>query len=216
MKQADLGIEQESSTRERVLTLLASRPHTVDELAKKTGVSKNAIRAQMATLGREGIIEAQGIFRSTRRPATLYGLSPGSDLYFSKAYPHVLSNLIHVLANRLSHEEFIAVMKELGERLASSAARPTGTPRERIETALKFLRGLGSLTQIAEEDGHVVITGHVCPIARAVAADARACTVIETLLRELTGLPVEEHCNRGERQSCRFTVKMPRKKEAVS
>ena len=193
--------------------LLASRPHTVDELAKKTGVSKNAVRAQMVTLGREGIIEVQGIFKSTRRPAALYGLSPGSDLYFSKAYPHVLSNLIHVLANRLSHKEFMAVMQELGQRLANSTARISGNPRERIQTALKFLRGLGSLTQMAEEGGKVIITGQVCPIARAVAADARACTAIETLLHELTGLPVEEHCDRGERQSCRFTVKMPGHKE---
>lgn len=216
MNQAGSDIEQIPSTRERILMLLASGPHTIEELAKKTGVSKNAVRAQMATLGREGIIEVQGMFKGTRRPATLYGLSPGSDLYFSKAYPAVLSNLILVLANKLSHKEFIAVMQQLGRRLAGSTEGPSGNPRERIETALKFLRKLGSLVQMTEENGNIVITGHVCPIARAVAADARACTAIETLLHELTGLPVEEHCNRGERQSCRFTVKMPRKKETVS
>jgi len=216
MKPADLDIEQIPSTRERILLLLARSPHTVEELAKKTQVSKNAVRAQMATLGREGIIEAQGIFKGTRRPATLYGLGPHADLYFSKAYPAMLSNLIHVLADRLSHKEFIAVMQELGQRLAGSTARPSGNPRERIQSALKFLRGLGSLVQTAEEDGNVIITGSVCPISRAVAADARACTAIETLLHELTGLPVEEHCNRGERQSCRFTVKMPTRKETVS
>jgi len=196
--------------------LLASKPHTIEELAKKTQVSKNAVRAQMATLGREGIIETRGIVKGSRRPATLYGLSPGSDLYFSKAYPAVLSNLIHVLADKLSHEEFIAVMQQLGRRLAGSTARPSGNPQERIETALKFLRGLGSLVQMTEEDGNVIISGYVCPIARAVAADARTCTAVETLLRELTGLPVEEHCNRGERQSCRFILKMPKKKETAS
>lgn len=216
MNQVDLDIEQVPSTRERILMLLASGPRTIEELAEKTRVSKNAVRAQMAALGREGIIEVQGMFKGSRRPATLYGLSPGSDLYFSKAYPAVLSNLIHVLANKLSHEEFMAVMQQLGRRLAASTARPSGNPRERIQTALKFLRALGSLGQISEEDGNVIITGYVCPIARAVAADARACTAIETLLRELTGLPVEEHCNRGERQSCRFIVKMPREKEPVS
>ncbi len=216
MKQADLEIEQIPSTRERILTLLAGRPHTVDELAKKTSVSKNAVRAQMATLGREGIIEVQGMSKGIRRPATLYGLGPGADLYFSKAYPVVLFHLIHVLANKLSHKEFIAVMQELGQRLAGSTARPSGNPRERIQSALKFLKGLGSLVQMTEEDGNIVITGHVCPIARAVAADARTCTAVETLLRELTGLPLEEHCNRGEQQSCRFTVKMPGKKKTVS
>ncbi len=216
MERTDIDIGQVPSTRERILMLLASRPHTIEELAKKTQVSKNAIRAQMATLAREGIVEVQGMFKGTRRPATLYGLSPGSDLYFSKAYPAVLSNLIHVLAEKLPHEEFMAVMQQLGRRLAGLTTRPSGNPQERIQTALKFLRGLGSLVQMTEDDGNVVISGHVCPIARAVAADARTCTAVETLLRELIGLPVEEHCNHGELQSCRFIVKMPKKKETVS
>lgn len=216
MNQAGLDNEQIPSTRERILRLLASSPHTVEELAKKTGVSKNAIRAQMATLGREGIVQVQGMSKGTRRPAALYGLSRGSDLYFSKAYPTVLSNLIQVLANKLSHQEFMAVMQQVGQYLAGSAARPSGSPQERIETALEFLKELGSFPQMDEEDGNVIITGHVCPIARAVAADARACTIVETLLRELTGLPVEEHCNHGGRPGCRFIVKMPRKKETVS
>lgn len=215
MKKVDLEIKQIPSTRERILRLLASRPHTVEEMAKKTGVTKNAVRAQIATLEREGIIQVQGMFKGARRPATLYGLSPGSDLYFSKAYPPVLSHLIQVLANKLSHEEFMAVMQELGQRLAGSTTRPSGNPRERIQAAFKFLNGLGSIGEMTEEDGKVTITGSVCPISRAVAADPRACTAIETLLHELTGLPVKEHCNRGERQSCRFIVKMPRKKETV-
>ena len=53
-------------------------------------------------------------------------------------------------------------------------------------------------------DMHLHLIPHLC-----------ACTAIETLLHELTGLPVEEHCNRGERQSCCFTVKIPERKETV-
>ncbi len=209
MNQAGSDIEQIPSTRERILIFLASGPQTVEELAKKTGVSKNAIRAQMATLGREGIVQVQGMSKGTRRPAVLYGLSRGADLYFSKAYPAVLSNLIQVLANKLSHEEFMAVMQQVGWRLAESNGRSSGSPRERVENAIQFLRRLGSFAQMTEEDGNLIITGHVCPIARAVSADARACNIVQTLLRELTGLPVEEHCNHGERPGCRFIIKMP-------
>ena len=198
------------STRERILMLLASRPHTIEELAKEISVTKNAVRAQIAFLAREGIVEIQGMFKSARRPGVLYGLSPGSDLYFSRAYPVVLSHLIHVLANRLPQEAFMAVMQELGQRLAGSTPRPSGDPQERIRAALKFLKTLGSLGQMTEEDGKVIITSLVCPIARAVAADTRVCTAMETLLRELTGLPVEERCNQGEQQGCRFIIKVPR------
>ncbi len=210
MSQTGLEIDQTSSTRERILLLLASHPHTIDELAKETQVSKNAVRVQIATLTREGLIEVQGMLKGPRRPAAVFSLSPGSDLYFSKAYPAVLAHLIHVLAGKLSHEEFMAVMQELGKRLAGSAAGSGGNPRERIQAAFNFLKGLGPFGQMTEENGNVVITNPVCPISRAVAADARACTAIETLLRESTGLPVEEHCSRGKRQSCRFTIKVPR------
>jgi predicted ArsR family transcriptional regulator len=190
--------------------LLATRPHTIEELAKEISVTKNAVRAQIAFLVREGIVEIQGMFKSARRPGALYGLSPGSDLYFSRAYPVVLSHLIHVLANQLSQEAFMAVMQELGQCLARSTSRPSGDPQERIRGALKFLKALGSPGQMTEEDGKVIITSLVCPIARAVAADTRVCTAMETLLRELTGLAVEERCNRSEQQGCRFIIKVPR------
>ncbi|RJQ50715.1 MAG: hypothetical protein C4530_21015 [Desulfobacteraceae bacterium] len=60
-----------------------------------------------------------------------------------------------------------------------------------------------------EEENKVILTSPVCPIARAVAADSRVCASMETLLQELTGYPVEERCRRGERQSCRFVIRVP-------
>lgn len=198
-----------SNTRDRILRLLLSRSHTIEQLAKGISITKNAVRAQIALLQREGIIEIQGVVKSARRPAVLYGLSPASDVYFSKAYPTVLSHLVLVLADKLRPEEFKTVMQQLGQRLASSAPRPQGNAQERIRTALKFLKSLGSQAEITEQPGKVTITSPVCPIARAVAADPRACFAVESLLRELTGLPVEEHCDRTERQSCQFIVKLP-------
>lgn len=209
MKLTYVNDKRMSSTRERILMLLVNRPHTVDELAKAISVTKNGVRAQIAVLEKEGIVEVQGMVKSARRPAALYGLSPGSDLYFSKAYPVVLSHLIHALANKLPQEEFIAVMQDLGRRLAGSTPHPSGDPRQKIRVALKFLKSLGSLGQMTEEGGKVTVTSSVCPIARAVAADSRVCTVMETLLRELTGLPVDERCDRGERHSCRFIIDVP-------
>lgn len=203
--------EKMSNTRERILMLLVNRPYAIDELAREISVTKNAVRAQIALLQREGIVEVRGVLKSARRPAALYGLSPDADVYFSKAYPVVLSHLVQVLKNRLPSEEFKKAMEELGRGLAASAPRPSGDPQERIQAALEFLRNLGSLGRIRQGDGKVILTSPVCPIAKAVAADARVCIAMETLLHELTGLPVKERCDRGEHQSCQFIVKMPRR-----
>src|SRR5512143_2694527 len=116
--------EKPAGTRDRIVRLLLKRQHTIEDLAKKIEVTENAVRAQIALLQREGIVEIQGEVKGTRRPAAVYGLRPGADVHFSKAYPVILSHLIHVLAKKLDQTEFRTVMRELGQRLARSAPRP--------------------------------------------------------------------------------------------
>jgi hypothetical protein len=59
-----------------------------------------------------------------------------------------------------------------------------------------------------EENGKVIVSGYGCPIAHAVHADVRSCIAMETLLKELTGLPVTERCDHGAHPSCRFEIKL--------
>jgi len=204
--------EKPAGTRDRIVRLLLKRQHTIEALANKIEVTENAVRAQIALLQREGIVEIQGEVKGTRRPAAVYGLRPGADVHFSKAYPVILSHLVRVLAQRLSQDEFRTVMRELGQRLAEAVPRTSGDPRERIRGALKFLKMLGSVAEMTEENGKVIISSYGCPIAEAVTADARSCIAMEALLKELTGLPVAESCDHGERPSCRFEIKIPAKR----
>ncbi len=200
--------EKPAGTRDRIVQLLLKRQNTIESLATEIGVTENAVRAQIALLQREGIAEIQGEVKGTRRPAAVYGLRPGADIHFSKAYPVVLAQLTHVLAKKLSAAEFRTVMRELGLRLAGSAPRTSGNPRERVSAALNFLKLLGSSAEMTEEKGTIVISGHGCPIAEAVIADGRSCIAMETLLKELTGLPVAERCDHGAHPSCRFEIRL--------
>ncbi len=201
--------EKPAGTRDRIMRLLLKRQHTIESLATELGVTKNAVRAQIALLQREGIVDIEGEVKGPRRPAAIYGLRPGADIHFSKAYPVILSHLVQVLATKLDQTEFRTVMRELGTRLARSAPRPSGSPRERIRTALNFLKILGSDAEMTEADGKIVISSYGCPIAEAVTADVRSCIAMEALLKELTGLPVAEHCDHGEQPRCRFEIKVP-------
>jgi predicted ArsR family transcriptional regulator len=209
MMDSSFQVERPAGTRDRIVKLLLRRQNTIESLAGKLGITKNAVRAQIALLQREGIVEIRGEVKGTRRPAAVYGIRPGADVHFSKAYPVVLSNLTHVLAKKLSQTEFRTVMQELGQRLARAAPRLSGDPRERVTATLKFLKTLGSVAEASEENGKMVISGYGCPIAEAVIADARSCIAMEALLKDLTGLPVAERCNHGEHPSCRFEIKIP-------
>src|SRR5512139_2670515 len=117
--------------RERIIRLLRRRPRKVEELAAALGITKNAVRFQINHLKREGIVEARGCMPSGRRPAAVYGIRREAAALFSKAYPVVLSQLVKVLAEKLSDQLFIDTARELGLRLAFLAPRSSERVKER-------------------------------------------------------------------------------------
>ncbi|MGA2108466.1 MAG: ArsR family transcriptional regulator [Syntrophorhabdales bacterium] len=195
-----------TGTRNRIIQLLRKRTHTVEDLARDLGITENAIRAQIALLLREGLVEPAGEVKGSRKPALMYGPTREVDSYFSKAYPPVLVNLVDVLADEMSPEEFYDVMKKLGHRLAASRPRPARDLRERIDDAAAFYQALGGMAEIEEEGKKLIIKGYGCPLAEAVASHAGICVAMESLMSELIGVPVRQKCDRGETPSCRFEV----------
>ena len=113
-----------TGSRGRITEPLRRRPYTVVELGKELEVSETAIRAQLALLQRDGIVEAKGEIKSARRPSLTYGLTPGVGLTFSKAYHTVLRHLTDILALQMPKKEYTTVMRKLGRKLATSTPRP--------------------------------------------------------------------------------------------
>jgi predicted ArsR family transcriptional regulator len=202
--------ETRERTRARLIRLLFREPQTVERIAGGLGLTRNAVRSQLALLQREGAVEVQGQVKGSRRPAALYGVRAGADLSHSKAYPAVLTHLVKVLADREEAREFASVMRELGKSLAQAAPRPAGSPRQRIDGAVEFLRSLGSLAELSEGNGMVTIASEGCPLAQVVTGEPRACKAMESLLTQLTGLRVQERCDHHGHPSCRFEITLPK------
>jgi predicted ArsR family transcriptional regulator len=99
-------------------------------------------------------------------------------------------------------------MRDVGRGIAETAPHLEGNARERVDGAVKFLSSIGSLAEMSEEGGKLVIKGHGCPISKAVDADVRSCKAMEALIAKLTRLPVTERCDHGARPSCRFEIKL--------
>jgi predicted ArsR family transcriptional regulator len=85
MKSGVIGKGTSGGSRERIVRLPLKGRKTVDALASSLGVTKNAVRAQIALLEREGVVEVQGEQKGARRPAAVYVLAAGSDMHFSQA-----------------------------------------------------------------------------------------------------------------------------------
>ena len=85
----------------------------------------------------------------------------------------------------------------------------------RLEAAVDVLNELGGLAELDERDGSVIIRDYSCPLTAVVPAHPEVCRMVEALITELAGVPVHEHCDRGERPRCCFDATLsetPRKK----
>jgi predicted ArsR family transcriptional regulator len=194
------------STRGRIVMLLRRASHTVDELAGALGLTDNAVRAHLATLERDGFVRQQGARRGTGKPAYVYSLSPEAEQLFPKAYGPVLHELLDVLCEEMATEEVDALMRTTGRRIASQWNIPPGPVQGRLQAAVEILNQLGGLAELEEHNGIYTIRGYSCPLAAAVPDHPEVCHLAETLLTELVGVPVQEHCDSCEQQRCCFVV----------
>jgi predicted ArsR family transcriptional regulator len=180
---------------------------TVDELASALNLTRTAVRAQLATLERDELVEQRGSRRGASKPSRTYGVTVQAELLFSRAYIPILTELLHVLATRLSPAEFDSVMREVGRGTMGGRAAPQGPLRDRVSNASLLLNELGGLTEV-EEDGNgvYIIRSHGCPLAAATANHPEACNALESLLSEFVGTKVTKCCDRYDRLRCCFEV----------
>jgi predicted ArsR family transcriptional regulator len=196
-------------TRGKVVTLLRRGGRTVEGLARELDLTDNGVRAHLATLERDGIVRQQGSVRRGSgggKPAYVYELTPEAEELFPKAYEPVLSQLLDSLAQKLGPEESEALLRSVGRRIAAMQTIPDAEVRGRLEAAVGLLNELGGLAELEERDGSFVIRGYSCPLAGVAPDHPEVCRMAETLLTELAGVPVYEHCDRGERPRCCFEV----------
>jgi predicted ArsR family transcriptional regulator len=195
-----------ASTRGRIVTLLRTESRTVDELAHALDLTDNAVRAHLATLERDGIVQQRGARRGSGKPSYVYELAPGAEQLFPKAYGPVLDQLLEVLSERMSSDAVESLLREVGRRIATGWSVPHGDLRMRLEAVVEIVNELGGMAALEEYDSQYSIRGCSCPLAAVVPGHPEACRLIETLLTALVGLPVQEHCDRSGKLQCRFTV----------
>lgn len=181
---------------------------TVDEMAEVLGITDNAVRAQLASLERDGLVEPREVRRGAGKPAQAYGLVTGFEEDLSRAYSPMLDRLLAELTDRMSEAELTELLRAAGRRWAESVPRPSRESGNRLTAAATLLDDLGAEVEI-EPAGNkgLVIRGYSCPLATAVRRNPRVCAALESLLAELLGTPVAERCDRTTYPPrCRFEV----------
>jgi predicted ArsR family transcriptional regulator len=198
------------NTRGRLVALLRRSVHTVEELAKALGVTDNAVRAQLASLERDGMVRQHGLRRGTGKPSFSYALRSEFEPLLSRAYIPMLVRLLRGVGERLPAEEVTDLLNQVGRAWAEELSRPAGDLTSKVAAASSLLNELGGVTEIEQENRCLVIKGYSCPLALAVRENRGVCIAVQALLSRYIGETVVEHCDReGERVQCRFEVSSP-------
>src|SRR3954469_20068298 len=119
MAQSEWGDRFLASTRGRIVGLLRRGPRTVNDLAAALELTDNAVRAHLATLERDGLVQQSGTRPGFRKPNLTYELTADAGQFFPKPYGAVLQHLLAVLAGRIDADELEGVLREVGRRIAA-------------------------------------------------------------------------------------------------
>jgi len=197
---------ERNPSRGRVVGALRRGPRTLDQLAGELGLTRTAVRLHLAALERDGLVVRGGLQAGRTKPSHVYVLTSEAEQQLSRAYIPVLTQLLHVLSERLTPDEFDTTMRAVGRELLADRRRARGSVRERVKAASQLLDQLGGLTEVREEDGQLIIQSHGCPLAATAAHHPETCSAMESFVSEFVGAAVRQRCDRRERPRCCFQI----------
>jgi predicted ArsR family transcriptional regulator len=193
-------------TRTELLRLLRRSRHTITSLAQSLRLTDNAVRTHVAALERDGLVEHVGTQRDTGgKPARLYSLTAEGEELFPKAYAIVLGGLVEQIARDQGRERAVELLRSVGRQVGSGVGA-TEEGEMKVAAAAAALRGLGGDVEVLRNDGGWLLQGYACPLSAVAAKHPEVCQLARALVEEITGSPVAECCERGDRPRCRFQV----------
>jgi DeoR family transcriptional regulator, suf operon transcriptional repressor len=205
-----LNTRRSETSRARIVELLRAGGMTVDEIAARLDLSHNAVRVQLTSMERDGLVHHARSERRTTRPSHIFELTHDTRQGLSKAYVPFLSHLTATIARRQAPKEVAALMRDVGRSLADTLrarAVSSGPLAARAAAASVTLNDeLGAVTRVEPLNGHFVIRGHGCPLAAVTADHPVACLAIETFIAEMTNCRVRECCTRQNQPQCCFEI----------
>ena len=198
------------SSRGRIAALLRRENLTAEELASRLDVTTSAVRAQLASMERDGLVRRAGQKRGTTRPSHVFELTTEVEQLLSGLYIPMLTHLMGVFASEVRPDHLKRIMRRTGKSMAADFvhARTPGSLEARVNAANQLLiTQLGAVTHITRKNGSFSINGAACPIAGITGKHPSACLVVEGFLQEMIGAQVRECCDRTGRPRCCFEVK---------
>jgi predicted ArsR family transcriptional regulator len=192
----------------KVLANLRDGPKTIDELSNELMLTPNAVRNQVRKLVAAGLVTVGGRRRGVSKPSVLYAITLEGQIQFSTLYLPVLSQFLRVAEGQCSGKQLGTFMSETGRALGKRYPKPSGTTKQRVESAAKLLGNFGGLPIVQRRNGSLTIRSSSCPLSALTSEHPAACKILQGLLHEYIGAPARICCIHGEDPQCCFEVRV--------
>jgi predicted ArsR family transcriptional regulator len=195
-------------SRRRVVDVL--RVHdglTVDELAERVGLTRNAVVNHLTALQRDGAVAIAGMRGGKGRPSQLYALTDRADRFFPEAYDELAMLLLDELkrADRDAATRTLrAISRRWKERDVPALAHTGG--RDRLQRVTAVLAKRGFMPRLVRRDGSVLLRHYNCPVKRVGSRHPEVCEAVTRWIGALLDAPVRQVAcaSRGDR-FCSYT-----------
>lgn len=194
------------STRGLVVLLLRRGERTVNELADQLELTDNAVRAHLAALERDGLVERAGQRRGTGKPSYAYRLTGGAEFLFPQAYGSILVQLLESTTEQFGRERSLELLRATGRRLARAHMPATGDLEDRVAQAADLIVAFGGAVEVSQVSEGYQVKGYSCPFSEVVSVHETFCAVVQELLEEFIGTSVQERCERDGVPRCCFQI----------
>jgi predicted ArsR family transcriptional regulator len=192
-------------------TLLHNKPgETVDGLARKLGVSRNAVRQHLTALERDGLVAKGARQPSGGRPEQLYVLTPEGHEQFPRQYSWMSEILLQALEKH-ADGDLGDELERMGEAVGKSLQAQIGDAADsqtRIAALAGLMAGLGYDARVAADENGPVIEAKNCVFHKLAFKRPDVCRFDLAMMGASTGTTVEHRkCMARGADCCAFAFR---------
>ncbi|MBF8670282.1 MarR family transcriptional regulator [Pseudomonas putida] len=184
--------------------LLQPAGMSIDDLAQALAITRTAVRQHLAALERDGLVKRGATRPTGRRPEQLHELTEHARELFPRQYPLLANLLIAEVAGLLGQEALLALMRQLGRKLAADLEHQVVDEARIVE----HMNNAGYEAQVFfRSGGEPQIVAHNCVFHHLAKAHPVVCELDLALIGALGGAEVShEECMLRGGQVCRFAL----------
>ena len=199
----------------RVLRLLVGNPpQTVAELTDQTRVTRTAVTEQLNELMAAGFVH-RSVEKTSRRgrPRHLYSSTQSAlELVFSSNLRVMAPAMLRAIIEIGGQEVTTQVLARVGEIIADHYRKDITAvdPAERLREFSELLNREGTLSDLEEHQGELVLRERICPFSEVVDGHREICEMEAKMISAVVGQPLELcDCRQDGCDSCTFQLHQP-------